>query len=82
MADMLSMNLAGELAAAVNAAAAWRGISPEQYVREVVATATRLDAELAADIKEGEDDLAAGRFYTQEEVEAMFNVQREGRRAA
>ena len=77
-----SVELSAALAATVAAAAEWRGMSIEQYVQAVVTRAARLDAELAADIKEGEDDLAAGRSYTQEEVEAMFNVRREQRRAA
>ena len=82
MEDAPSVTLTPELAGAVDAAAAWRGMTVEQYIREVVAVAARLDAELAADLREGEDDLAAGRFYTQEEVEAMFAVKRERRRAA
>ena len=82
MAAARSIELAPALSAAVETAAAWRGMSFEEYVRAVVATAAHLDAELAADIKEGEDDLAAGRFYTQEQMEDMFNVRREQRRAA
>ncbi len=82
MEDARSITLTPEIAGAVNAAAAWRGMTVEQYVRKVVAVAAQLDAELAADIKDGEDDLAGGRFYTQEEVEAMFAVKRERRRAA
>jgi predicted transcriptional regulator len=41
-----------------------------------------LDAKLAADLKAAEDDLDAGRFYTQEQVEAMFKVRRDQRDAA
>jgi len=37
---------------------------------------------LEAFLKVGEDDLTAGRVHTQEEVETMFNVRRDKRRAA
>lgn len=76
------VELASDLAAAATAAAAWRGMTLDRYVREVLTTAARLDAELAANIKEGEDDFAAGRSYSQAEVEAMFGVHREQRDAA
>ena len=82
MTEMGTLVLDAELVAAVEAAATFRGMSPSEYVREIVTLASRLDAELAADLKEAEDDIAAGRFYTQEQVEAMFNVRREQRNAA
>ena len=82
MTEAQSVQLDPALADAVAAAAAWRGVSLEDYVRQVVAIASRLDAKLAADLKEAEDDLHAGRFYTQEQVEAMFNVRRDQRDAA
>lgn len=40
------------------------------------------DAALRAFLKVGEDDIAAGRVHTQEEVEAMFNVKWGKRNAA
>lgn len=40
------------------------------------------EGELIAAIKVGEADLAAGRVHTQEEVEALFGVKRDERRAA
>ena len=82
MSEQQPLRLTPELIGAVTAAAAFRGMSPGQYVQEVVAVATRLDAELAADLKEADEDFESGRFYTQEQVEAMFNVQREQRSAA
>ena len=82
MTEAQSVQLDPALADAVAAAAAWRGVSLEDYVRQVVAIASRLDAKLAADLKEAEDDLDAGRFYAQEQVEAMFNVRRDQRDAA
>lgn len=82
MNEAQSVQLDPALADAVASAAAWRGLSIEQYVREVVGIASRLDAKLAADLKEAEDDLDAGRFYTQEQVEAMFSVRRDQRDAA
>ena len=82
MESAWGLELSRELADAVATAAAWRGITPDRYAHEVLDRATRLDAELAAAIKEGEDDLAAGRFLTQEEVEAKFGVRRDQRQAA
>lgn len=38
----------------------------DQYVNE--------ELEFMAFVQEGEDDIAAGRFHTQEEVERMFGV--------
>ena len=80
--DPRSVRFDSALADAVASAAAWRGLTLEEYVRQVVAIASRLDAKLAADLKEAEDDLDAGRFYTQEQVEAMFKVRRDQRDAA
>ena len=82
MAAARSVDLSPTLAAAAETAAAWRGLTVEQYVRKVVTAAARLDAELAADIKVGEEDIAAGRVYTQDQIEEIFNVRREHRRAA
>ena len=82
MTTVRSVDLPAELAATIASAAAWRGMTVEQYVSAVLTRAARLDAELAADIKQGEDDLAAGRSHSQAEVEAMFGVRREQRRAA
>ena len=82
MESAWSLELSRELAEAVATAAAWRGMTPDCYVREVLARATGLDAELAAAIKEGEDDLAAGRLHTQEELATKFGVRRDRRQAA
>ncbi len=46
----------------------------ERYVDE--------ELELIDFIQEGERDIDEGRFYTQEQVEAMFNVSRDERNAA
>ena len=46
----------------------------ERYVDE--------ESQILALIREGEADIEAGRVFTQEEVEAMFNVKRERRDAA
>lgn len=78
----MPFHLETDVSAAVAKAAAFRGMSPAQYVQDVVTIATKLDVELAASLKEAEDDFAAGRFYTQEEVEAMFSVRREQRSVA
>ena len=46
----------------------------ERYVDE--------ESQLLAMIREGEADIEAGRVFTQEDVETMFNVKREQRDAA
>ena len=46
----------------------------ERYVKE--------ETEFLAFVQVGVDDIEAGRFYTQEEVEARFLVKREDRDAA
>ena len=46
----------------------------ERYVAE--------ESQFLALIREGEADIAAGRTFTQEEVEAMFGVKRDQRDAA
>ena len=82
MGDTVAIRVSAEAAAAASSAAAWRGISLEQYVDRAVAHVARQDAELAAALKEAEDDIAAGRVHTQQEVEIMFGVERERRDAA
>ena len=82
MTDAITLRLDSELTASVGAAADWRGVSLQEFALAAIADAVRSDAELAVLIKEGEDDIAAGRVYTQEEVEAMFGVDRERRDAA
>lgn len=82
MTDQPPIRLTPELRVAVERAATFRGMSADTYVSEVLSIAARLDAELAADLKEAEDDIAAGRVCTQKEVEAKFNVRREQRSAA
>jgi predicted transcriptional regulator len=70
----LTLDLDAELLASLKAAAAWRDMSVDAYVRSVVNTATRMDIELAAFVQEGIDDIDAGRSYTQEQVEAWFEA--------
>ena len=82
MTEAATLQLDPELTASVQAAANWRGMSLQEFALAAISEAVRSDAELAALIKEGEDDIAAGRVFTQEEVEAMFGVNRERRDAA
>lgn len=70
----LTLDLDAESLASLKAAAAWRDMSVDAYVKSVVETATRMDIELAAFVQEGIDDIDAGRSYTQEEVEAWFET--------
>lgn len=76
------IHLKPELLETVGTAAKFRGMSVERYVDEVLSTAAKLDADMAADLREADEDFAAGRFHSQEEVEKMFGVQREHRDAA
>ncbi len=70
----LTLNLDAESLASLKAAAAWRDMTVDAYVKSVVQTATRMDIELAAFVQEGIDDIDAGRSYTQEQVEAWFEA--------
>ena len=70
----LTLDLDTESLASLKAAAAWRDMSVDDYVKSVVETATRKDGELAALVQEGLDDIDAGRVYTQEQVEARFEA--------
>ncbi len=68
----LSLSFEGELLDSLRAAAAWRDTSLEQYIRSALERASRMDAEFAAFVQVGLDDIDAGRVHTQEEVEAWF----------
>jgi predicted transcriptional regulator len=70
----LTLDLDKESLASLKAAAAWRDMSVDDYVKSVVETATRMDIELAAFVQAGIDDIDAGRSYTQEQVEAWFEA--------
>ena len=70
MGEPHAIDLGNEVAVAAASAAAWRGVSLEDYVREVVATAARMDAELAAFVQEGVDSADRGELVSQEEMEA------------
>jgi predicted transcriptional regulator len=70
----LTLDLDAESLASLKAAAAWRDMSVDAYVKSVVEIATRMDIELAAFVQDGIDDIDAGRSYTQEEVEAWFET--------
>lgn len=68
----LDLNMAS--LASPKAAAAWRDMTVDAYVKSVVENATQVDIELAAFVQEGIDDIDAGRSYTQEQVEAWFEA--------
>jgi predicted transcriptional regulator len=70
----LTLDLDAEALASLKAAAAWRNMTADAYVKSVVETATKMDIELAAFVQEGIDDIDAGRSYTQEQVEAWFEA--------
>ena len=58
---LLTLDLDAESLASLKAAAAWRDVTVDAYVKSVVETATRMDIELAAFVQEGIDDIDAGR---------------------
>jgi predicted transcriptional regulator len=70
----LTLDLDTASLASLKAAAAWRGMTVDAYVKSVIETATQMDIELAAFVQEGIDDIDAGRSYTQEQVEAWFEA--------
>ena len=70
----LTLELDTASLASLKAAAAWRDMTVDAYVKSVVKTATQMDIELAAFVQEGIDDIDAGRSYTQEQVEAWFEA--------
>ena len=64
-----------DLQDAVQAAAAWRGLSLEDYTRQVLARASQMDAELEAFVQEGIDSADRGELISQEDMEAWFEAQ-------
>ncbi len=56
------------------AAAAWRGMSVAHYCHEVLARATRMDADLAASVQQGLDDIERGAVFSQGEIEDWFEA--------
>ena len=82
MPNLDQIALSPELLGSVKAVAQWRGMSLEAYVSEAVQRAVGLDSALRGLVSEAEADIAAGRTYTQAEVEATFRVHREQRDAA
>jgi predicted transcriptional regulator len=64
-----------QLAQALDRSRAWViAKAIERYVDE--------ELEFVESVREGERDIAEGRFFTQEQVEAMFAVKRDERSAA
>jgi len=76
MTEGATLNLDLNMASltSLKAAAAWRDMTVDAYVKSVVENATQVDIELAAFVQEGIDDIDAGRSYTQEQVEAWFEA--------
>jgi len=59
-----------------------RYVSTDPTTRALDDAQERYDAAFNAFVQVGEDDLIAGRSYSQEEVEAMFKVRQDKRSAA
>lgn len=74
--------ISSELLQRVRSIAAERGVTPERLAGEWITDALDQEVDLLAAIQEGEADIAAGRVFTQGEVEAMFGVSRDRRSAA
>ena len=70
----LTLELDTASLASLKAAAAWRDMTVDAYVKSVVETASQMDIQLAAFVQEGIDDIDAGRSYTQEQVESWFEA--------
>jgi len=70
----MTFELDETLTIAVEAAADWRGMSVIEYLREVIATASSMDAELASFVQEGIDSADRGDLLSQEEMKAWFEA--------
>lgn len=77
----MTFDLDETLASAVQSAADWRGVSTADYLREVIATASSMDAELASFIQEGIDSADRGDLISQEDMEAWFEARYHARAA-
>ncbi|RZM33204.1 MAG: hypothetical protein EOP67_23615 [Sphingomonas sp.] len=68
------MDLDAESLASLKAAAAWRDMSVDDYMKSVVETATLMDIELAAFVQEGIDSADRGELISQEDMEVWFEA--------
>lgn len=72
--QLLSLPLDEELNAALEAAAAWRDMSVEDFALSAIREASRRDGKLAAFVQQGIDSADRGEVYSQEEMEAWFEA--------
>ena len=79
---VITARVSEELAADLDKLAGELERSRAWIVAKAIKRYVREELEFIAYIQEGEDDIAAGRVHSQEEVEAMFNVRRAYRDAA
>jgi predicted transcriptional regulator len=70
----LTLDLDTESLALLKAAAKWRDMTVDAYVKSVVETATRMDIELAAFVQEGIDSADRGELISQEDMEVWFEA--------
>ncbi len=58
----------------MNAAAAWRHMSVEDYAKSVIEMASRMDGELVSFVQEGIHAADRGETISQDEMEAWFEA--------
>ncbi|WP_052075700.1 hypothetical protein [Sphingomonas taxi] len=72
--SIIPLDMDESLRTALHAAAAWRHMSVDDYLRDVIGTAVRMDTELAAFVQEGIDSADRGELISQDEMEAWFEA--------
>lgn len=80
--SIITARIDSDLAKRVDALAADYDRSRAWIVARAIADFLDREEALLVAIKEGEADIAAGRVHSQEEVEAMFGIERDERHAA
>ena len=71
---IISLDMDESLRTALHAAAAWRHMPVDDYIRDVLATAVRMDTDLAAFVQEGVDAADRGELISQDDMEAWFEA--------
>lgn len=71
---IISLDMDESLRTALYAAAAWRHMPVDDYIRDVLARAVRMDTELAAFVQEGVDSADRGELIGQDDMEAWFEA--------
>jgi predicted transcriptional regulator len=82
MSNVITARVSDDVLALVDHLAGARERSRSWIVSKLVEEGARRQAEFDAFIQQGEDDIKAGRFYTQDEMEAWWAQRRADRAPA